>query len=75
VTARVIWWSVDRGHGFIRNDDGEDIYIHHAALIDTEKAGHRWRNETNLLAGQIVEFDPIAGTVGTVAANVRVVQS
>jgi CspA family cold shock protein len=74
VTAEVLWWNVDRGHGFVRNDEGEDIFLHHAAIVDDEKAGHRWKDEANLLPGQIVDFDPVAGTIGTVAANVRVVQ-
>lgn len=72
MTAFVLWWNVDRGHGFIRTDEGEDVFLHHAAFIDDELAGHRWRDEANPSAGQIVEFDPVPGTVGTVAANVRI---
>lgn len=62
MTARVTWWNYDRGHGFARTDGGEDIFVHHAAV----------EGGVDLHPEQRVEFDPIAGTVGTVAANVRV---
>lgn len=61
MTAHVIWWNVDRGHGFARTEEGEDIFVHHAAV---EGGGDLRRNEP-------IEFDAVAGTVGTVAANVR----
>jgi CspA family cold shock protein len=72
VTARVIWWNCDRGHGFIRTESGEDVFLHHTAIVDGRQAAHRWRDEINPGRGQLVEFDPAAGTVGTVAANVRI---
>lgn len=61
MTARVLWWNVDRGHGFVRAEE-EDVFVHHAAV----------EHGADLRAGQAIEFDPVAGTVGTVAANVRV---
>ena len=71
MTARVLWWNGDRGHGFVRTDEGEDIFLHHSAVVDDIHAASRWRNEANPGLGQTVEFDPVPGTVGTVAANVR----
>lgn len=64
MTARVLWWNVDRGWGFLRTVKDGDIFVHHAALED---------DATDLRRGALVEFDPVPGTVGTVAANVRVV--
>ena len=71
MTAFVLWWDVDRGHGFARSEDG-DVFVHYTAIIDGMHC-HQWRDELNLLSGQTIEFDPVAGTIGTAAANVRVV--
>jgi cold shock protein len=61
IKGTVTWWNVDRGWGFASTADHGDVFIHHAAL---EADGD------DLLRGEVVQLNPVPGTVGTVAANV-----
>jgi CspA family cold shock protein len=58
----VKWFSEAKGYGFIREDSGEEFFVHHSAI---QAEGFR-----TLAEGQIVEFDPTEGQKGKQAENV-----
>ncbi len=51
-TGKVKWYDVEKGFGFLSQDDGEDVYVRASALPDGVEA---------LKAGQRVEFGMAAG--------------
>ena len=61
-SGKVKWFSNHKGYGFIQTDDGEDLFVHFAA-IQTE--GFK-----TLGQGQDVEFEISEGPKGHQAANV-----
>ena len=58
----VKWFSEAKGYGFIREDTGEEFFVHHSAILAD---GFRTLSE-----GQVVEFDPTEDQRGKQAANV-----
>lgn len=46
----VKWFSESKGYGFIREDSGEEFFVHHSAI---QSDGFRTLNE-----GEVVEFEP-----------------
>ncbi len=62
-TGTVKWFNSEKGYGFIQQDDGSDIFVHHSAI---EMDGYRTLKE-----GQDVEFEVVQGDKGLSAANVR----
>lgn len=62
-TGTVKWFNDAKGYGFIKQDDGEDLFVHHTA-IQTE--GFR-----SLKEGQKVEYKAEQGPKGLVAKEVR----
>ena len=58
----VKWFNADKGFGFITNDAGGDVFVHHTAIIGE---GYRSLDE-----GQKVSFDVTQGQKGPQASNV-----
>ncbi len=58
----VKWFNADKGFGFITGDDGNDLFVHHTAIIGE---GYRSLDE-----GQKVSFDVTQGKKGLQASNV-----
>jgi CspA family cold shock protein len=58
----VKWFNAEKGFGFICNDEGGDVFVHHTAIIGE---GYRSLDE-----GQKVSFDMTQGQKGPQASNV-----
>jgi len=58
----VKWFNAEKGFGFIKRDDGDDVFVHHTAIIGE---GYRSLDE-----GQKVSFDVTQGKKGLQASNV-----
>lgn len=66
MTNGIVKWFNDRkGYGFIEQDDGADVFVHHSGIDAT---GFKSLNE-----GDRVTFDIEQGNKGPAAVNVRVV--
>jgi cold shock protein len=59
----VKWFNDAKGFGFISQESGEDVFVHHTAI---NMDGFRTLKE-----GERVEFDVAQGPKGLQAANVR----
>ena len=59
----VEWFNDAKGYGFISQDGGEDVFVHHTAI---QMDGFRTLKE-----GEAVQFDVTQGPKGLQAANVR----
>jgi CspA family cold shock protein len=59
----VKWFNNTKGFGFIAQDDGPDVFVHHTAIMAD---GFR-----TLAEGEMVEFEIVQGPKGLQAANVR----
>jgi CspA family cold shock protein len=61
-TGTVKWFNADKGFGFISRADGDDVFVHHTAIVGE---GYRSLDE-----GQKVSFDVTQGQKGPQASNV-----
>ena len=59
----VKWFNDAKGYGFIRCEDGTEVFVHHSAIQAT---GFR-----SLTEGQAVQFEVTQGPKGKQAANVQ----
>ena len=60
----VKWFSNQKGYGFITQESGPDVFVHHSAI---QGEGYKTLEE-----GQKVEFDVEDGPKGAQASNVVV---
>jgi CspA family cold shock protein len=58
----VKWFNDSKGFGFIKQEAGEDVFVHHSAISGT---GFK-----SLSEGDRVSFDVVQGAKGPAAANV-----
>ncbi|BBO78947.1 cold-shock protein [Desulfosarcina widdelii] len=65
VNGVVKWFNSSKGYGFIEQEDGPDVFVHHSGINST---GFRSLNE-----GDRVTFEIVDGPKGPSAANVTVV--
>ena len=61
-SGRVKWFSDKKGYGFIENDEGGEVFVHHT---DIKGGGFKALNE-----GDRVTFDVEQGQKGPKAINV-----
>ena len=62
VTGTVKWFNATKGYGFLSQEGGEDVFVHHSAI---QMEGYR-----TLTEGQQVEFSVEHGPKGLLATNV-----
>jgi CspA family cold shock protein len=61
----VKWFNEKKGYGFIEQEDGADVFVHHSGI---DAQGFRTLNE-----GDRVTFDVEQGQKGLSAVNVKVI--
>ena len=64
VIGTVKWFNNTKGYGFLAQDNGPDVFVHHSAII-----GEGYHS---LVEGQKVEFTIEQGPKGLQAAAVKV---
>jgi CspA family cold shock protein len=62
-TGKVKWFDNKKGFGFIAQDTGQDVFVHHSSILGS---GYK-----TLLEGEMVFFDAVAGDKGPKAQNVK----
>jgi len=61
-TGRVKWFNEQKGYGFIEQENGKDVFVHHTGI--------KGEGFKNLHEGQSVQFDIEQGEKGPKAVNV-----
>ena len=62
-TGTVKWFNDDKGYGFIAQEGGDDVFVHHTAIL-----GEGFKSVSE---GDKVEFEVEQGPKGLQAQNVR----
>ncbi len=60
--GKVKWFNLQKGYGFIEQEEGKDVFVHVAELAP---------GTSTLSEGQTVEFEVTQGQKGPQAVNVR----
>jgi len=63
VSGTVKWFNDQKGFGFIQQDEGGDVFVHHSAI---DMAGFK-----SLAEGDRVSFEVEQGQKGPAAKNVK----
>jgi cold shock protein len=61
--GKVKWFNDSKGYGFIEQDGGKDLFVHHSSI-----QGEGFKS---LAEGDRVSFDVVQGAKGPAAENVR----
>lgn len=61
--GKVKWWNHQKGLGFIAQEGGQDVFVHHSNILG---AGFKTLHE-----GEEVTFDLVASEKGPKAENVQ----
>lgn len=62
-TGKVKWFDNKKGFGFITQDAGQDVFVHHSSILGS---GYK-----TLLEGEAVIFETTASDKGLKAQNVQ----
>jgi len=62
IQGEVKWFNAEKGYGFIKHDNGKDVFVHFSAI---NSSGYK-----SLEEGERVEFEISQGAKGEQAANV-----
>lgn len=52
MSGTVRWWSEERGHGFIRGQDGRDYFVHYTCLIGDGRRNLERDEEVEFVAAE-----------------------
>ena len=66
VEGVVKWFNSEKGYGFIRQENGPDVFVHYSAI---KGAGYRTLEE-----GNRVEFEVVEGQKGKQASEVIILE-
>jgi CspA family cold shock protein len=62
-SGKVKWWDNKKGFGFIAQDSGQDVFVHHTSIVGQ---GYKTLNQ-----GEEVLFDIVSSEKGPKAENVH----